>query len=698
MVCFSSAWRRFRLICNPVHLRVGPPINTPRNTNASRPASRPQGGAPPLIPITGTILVGRGQGLVNVVLDHPTIDLRHAKLSLRGGQLIVTDLRSTYGTFVDGGRVRRESAVSRGSRVTIGPFIYVFDGNALLLQAASESSQLSLCCQKVSRVVTDRVTGAPLTLLHDITVAIRPRELVCLIGPSGSGKSTLLSVLSGRVRPDAGHVVVGGRNLHLEFDSIKHDIAVVPQKDALHSSLTVRQSLWFAAGLRLPTDTADREVDGAVDNLLGEVGLVERQAVRVRDLSGGQLKRISLANEIAHKPSLVFLDEVTSGLDELADADMMELFRDLADKGRSVVCITHNTLNIERNAHLVVVLTTGGRLACIGTPAEVCKYFQVTRLGDAYTAMALHKPLEWEQRFRQHPMYKQYVIDRIPASMQQAVSAMPTGAFRQVSMRRPISFARQFRLLATRVAALQIMDVKSLALSIGQAVFIGTMLAALFGDLAESEDVITDLMKRQNAAFLLLVSVFWLGCNNSAPEIVKERILFERERAVSVDPMVYYMAKLTVLALTALVQAFLVFGIVNFLCGLPAAEGAAGFVSHAATVSAVAVLGTLTGLAISALSRSEEVAVRTVPVVLIPQIVLANVIAPLTGWLDWTARALVSTFWSFRAFTSGVEDYCRPGDDPPLWLPAMSMLGVHAAVLVVLALIGLRPPSGSDGR
>jgi len=628
--------------------------------------------------------------MVDILLDHPTVDLRHAKLLLRSGQVVLADLRSTYGTFVDGKRVRREHALSRGSRLNIGPFIFVFDGASLVPAAVSGSSQLSLCCQKLSRVVTDRVTGAPLTLLHDITLAIRPRELVCLIGPSGSGKSTLLSVLSGRVRPDAGQVVVGGRNLHAEFDAIKHDLAVVPQRDALHSALTVRQSLWFAAALRLPSDTSSSEIDHAVNSLIGEVGLVERQAVRVRDLSGGQLKRISLANEIAHKPSLVFLDEVTSGLDELADEDMMKLFRDLADKGRSVVCITHNTLNIERNAHLVVVLTTGGRLACIGTPAEVCKYFQVERLGDAYSAMSRQTPVTWEQRFRQHPMFKQYVQDRIPAEIQQAIVTKPNGGFISVSMRRPISFLRQFHILASRVGVLQVMDFKSLLLSIGQAVFIGTMLAALFGDLNELEDPMTDLMKRQNTAFLLLVSVFWLGCNNSAPEIVKERILFERERAVSVDPFVYYMAKLAVLGLAALVQAFLVFGIVNVFCSLPALDGTAGLITHISTITAVALLGTLTGLAISSLSRSEEMAVRSVPVLLIPQIVLANVIAPLEGWLDWVGRGLVSTFWSFRAFTSGVEEYCRPGDEPTTWLPAMTMLGVHAAMLLTLGLFGLR--------
>jgi ABC-type multidrug transport system ATPase subunit len=587
--------------------------------------------------------------------------------------------------------------LSAGCRLSIGPYQFTFDG--LHLDAVDTvSATLALGCLDVSRYAIHRVTGERLTLLHQLSLAVTPRELVCLIGPSGCGKSTLLSTLAGRVLPDRGRVLYGGVNLHAAFDAVKHDIAVVPQREALHGGLTVRQSLWYAAGLRLPADTSADELNHRVEGLLDEVGLTGRSAVRVRNLSGGQRKRLCLAIEICHTPRMIFIDEVTSGLDELADADMMRLFRGLAERGRSLVCITHNTLNIERYAHLVVMLTAGGRLACVGTPAEVCNYFGVDRLGDAYKKMSERQPPEWEQRFRQHSLFRQYVQERMPAAAQHASTTVPGDAFRSVSARRPISFARQFRLLAGRVATLQIMDLKSLMLSVGQAIFIGVMLAAVFGDLAEADDAMTAVMKCQNTAFLLLVAVFWLGCNNSAPEIVKERILFERERAVSVDAGTYYLAKLAILGCTALLQAMIVFGIVDFVCGLPALPGGEGLVRHTITIAAVAMLGTLTGLAISAISRTEELAVRTVPVVLIPQIVLANVIAPLEGWLDWLARAVVSTFWSFRAFTSGVEDYCRPGDEPVAWLPAMGMLGVHAAVVVIIALIGLRPPKGSDGR
>ncbi len=651
---------------------------------------------PQAVAVDGVVLIGRDRRLVDLFLDHPTVCQRHAKVHRRGDSVVVADLRSSYGTFVDGHRVRRETLLSRGSRLAIGPFQFLFDGKALVPSAAG-STELSICCVGVKRVVTDRVTSRPLTLLHDITLAIRPKELVCLIGPSGSGKSTLLSVLSGRVSPDGGRVVYGGRDLHAEFESLKHDLAVVPQREALHNALTVQQSLWYAAGLRLPSDTANHELTNIVNSLLKEVGLESRRAVRVRDLSGGQLKRISLANEIAHRPNLVFLDEVTSGLDELGDEDMMKLFRSLADNGRSVVCITHNTLNIERNAHVVVVLTAGGRLACLGAPAEVCRYFDVARLGDVYAALSKRQPADWESRFKGHPLRKQYIDSRMPEAVLRETQRMPGGGFKSVSSRRPIHFTRQFRFLSGRIAALQILDLKSLAVAIGQAVFVGLMLCALFGDLRRADDAATELMNCRNAAFLLLVSAFWLGCNNAAPEVVKERLLFERERAVSVSAGTYYLAKLIVLGGMAITQAVIVFAMMAAFCHFPHDSGFPGFATQAGTAAFVGLLGTFMGLAISSQSRTEELAVRTVPIVLIPQIVLADVIATLDGWLLWIGRLLVSTFWSFRAFTSNVADFYKPGDDPAAFAPAAAMLLLHCVLLVLIALHGLHRHGGAGG-
>src|SRR5205814_8117974 len=110
----------------------------------------------------------------------------------------------------------------------------------------------------------------------------------------------------------------------------------------------------------------------------------QRPGTQIRYLSGGQVKRASLANEIMCKPSLLFLDEVTSGLDEQTDREVMNLFRSLADAGKTVVCITHSLANVERTCHLVVILTAGGKLAFVRKPAEALAYFNIERLGHVY--------------------------------------------------------------------------------------------------------------------------------------------------------------------------------------------------------------------------------------------------------------------------------------------------------------------------
>ena len=147
------------------------------------------------------------------------------------------------------------------------------------------------------------------------------------------------------------------------------------------------------------------------------VGLTARRDTLIRHLSGGQMKRASLANELVARPSLLFLDEVTSGLDEQTDREVMELFRQVADGGKTVVCITHNLANVEATCHLVIILTEGGRLAFIGSPDEAKAYFQINRLGDVYTKLAQATPEVWHKRFRSSQYHARYVADRMPTKL-----------------------------------------------------------------------------------------------------------------------------------------------------------------------------------------------------------------------------------------------------------------------------------------
>jgi ABC-type multidrug transport system ATPase subunit len=375
-------------------------------------------------PLAGKMLIGRDPAAAQIHLEHPQISRVHAHITLENSHAVVVDLSSANGTYVNGARIRKPTVLRPGDQLDVGPYALAFDGKALLPRTRSDN--VELVAREVRRVVTNRETGKPLTLLDDVTLVIRPREFVCLLGPSGSGKSTLLSALSGRTTPDKGRGEVNGTDLHAHFDVLKQDIAVVPQKDILHDSLSVGDALWYTARLRLPPDLNRAEVRKCIDDTLETVSLSQRRGTLIRHLSGGQVKRASLANEIMCKPSLLFLDEVTSGLDEQTDRDMMDLFRSVADTGKTVVCITHSLANVERTCHLVVILTPGGRLAFVGKPAEALEYFNIRRLGDVYERMAEQPAEHWQQAFKACPLYQRYVGSRLPR--QEQAPPPPDGA------------------------------------------------------------------------------------------------------------------------------------------------------------------------------------------------------------------------------------------------------------------------------
>jgi hypothetical protein len=383
----------------------------------------------------------------------------------------------------------------------------------------------------------------------------------------------------------------------------------------------------------------------------------------------------------------VLLDEVTSGLDEQGDLEIMMLARRLADRGRTLVCITHNTLNIERTAQRVVTLASGGRIACVGTPEETRRYFGVSRLGDVYAALSSRPAHEWQTAFRRDDLWRRHVGDWLPAG---DVAKSDRQRAARPRARRPHNFLHQWCFLTGRLMRIQAMDPRPATMAIVQAVFISLLLAAFFGDLTQEDDDALLLVSRRQAAFLLVVSIFWLGCNNAAPEIAKERTLFDRERAVSLSVASYYCSKLFVLGAIAIVQALVAFTLLSCLSGLPGSRGAQGAIGRTTAVAVTAILGTMAGLALSAMAKSEQVAIRAVPMLMIPQIVLANVLTPLRGWMESIAPLVTTTYWTFRWFTTGSPEY---GSDEPaaaIWNLTLPALAAHAAVYTVAAVLRLR--------
>lgn len=323
-------------------------------------SSEDTGEADRLRPVTlaGQMLIGRDSQQVQIVLLHPRVSRVHARIVLQQGTALLTDLGSANGTFLNGVRVLRPALVRPNDRIDIGPYALVFDGQKLV--PYSRIDNVELVGRDVTCIVKDTATGQPLTLLDNVSLVVRPKEFVCVLGPSGCGKSTLLSALSARATINHGSVTINGQDFRANFDALKQDVAVVPQQVALHEALPLQTGLLYTAKLRMPLDATDRERKATVTEMLSTVGLAERRNIRIRDLSGGQLKRASLANEILNKPNLVFLDEVTSGLDEQTDREMMQLFRRIADTGKTILCVTHTSANVEENCDLVVFLPAAG--------------------------------------------------------------------------------------------------------------------------------------------------------------------------------------------------------------------------------------------------------------------------------------------------------------------------------------------------
>ena len=159
-----------------------------------------------------------------------------------------------------------------------------------------------------------------------------------------------------------GTVLYDNRDLYANYNELRYRIGLVPQESVLHTQLTARRALQYSAELRFPADTKADERDGRVDEVMDELGLTRHAQTRADRLSGGQLKRVNVAQELLTKPSLLFLDEPTSGLDPGLDKSVMEQMRDLAHDGRTVIVVTHSVDNLDTCDRLLV-LVPGGRIA-----------------------------------------------------------------------------------------------------------------------------------------------------------------------------------------------------------------------------------------------------------------------------------------------------------------------------------------------
>jgi ABC-type multidrug transport system ATPase subunit len=407
-------------------LRAAPPGDATLQlslTQVRAPAARQRSfDVPALLGDRPRLVVGRAADC-DVSLRHPCVSRYHALVEQRPDGLYVRDLSSVNGVWVAGRRITEPARLREGDRVGVGPFLLTLTRN--VLHSLDNSKSLRLEASRLEKVVP-LPGGGRRKLLDDINLVVHPGEFVTLLGPSGSGKSTLMDCLNGRRRATGGTVLANGEDFYHHFDSFRQSLGYVPQKDIVHAGLSVCRALLYTARLRLPLDTDRHELHARVESVLEEMELLPHRDTLIGELSGGQIKRVSLGAELIGQPAMLYIDEATSGLDAGTEARMMRLFRGLADQGRSLLCITHNVENVDQ-CHLVLVLARG-KLVYYGPPAEAPRYFRVARVCDIYDRLAQRDLAGWEKDFRASSLYREFILDRMAGPSRSAEPPPPPPA------------------------------------------------------------------------------------------------------------------------------------------------------------------------------------------------------------------------------------------------------------------------------
>jgi ABC-type multidrug transport system ATPase subunit/pSer/pThr/pTyr-binding forkhead associated (FHA) protein len=590
-----------------------------------------------VIPLGREVLtIGRAP-TCSLRLEHPVISRHHAEIQPVDGRFVVRDPASTNGTFLNGKALKEPRTLVQGDTLRIGPYRLIFDGASLISKRPEAGTRIEV--RSLGKQVKDRQTSQPLWLLRDISLTILPREFVGLLGASGCGKSTFMDAVNGRRPAMTGAVLYNGENLYNHFDAFKRSIGYVPQELIFHQQLPLVDALRYASQLRLPDDVTPDEIETNIDRVLGIVGLSQQRSTLITHLSGGQKKRVSIAMELLSRPTLLFLDEATSGLDLGTEAQMMKLFRELADSGVTTLCITHYVDSLEMCD--MVAYFVRGRLVYYGPPAELKSYFGISAIREVYLKETERTVDEWEATFRASPTYIRYIAERAePAEKFEATIIRPGQAIETVRQSSP---KKQLAILTRRYLQVMLTDWRNVLIMLSLAPVIG-LLVSIVLSAGENESPIALASRQGQLCFTLTLTMFFLGIFGGIREIVKELPIYRHERFINLEILPYLGSKVLPLALIGALQTIELLLVAHLGIDFRV-DGPADMVGQFVLLFCTTVAAMLLGLAISAAVDSADKAIMLMIFVIIPQLLFGNAFIELNGVGKLLAQLFILAYW-----------------------------------------------------
>nr|WP_202502410.1 FHA domain-containing protein [Streptomyces sp. SID5785] len=658
------------------------------------------GGAPPVYgdrsPTTfHQLALGRvmriGRALENeLVVSDLQVSRHHAEFhATPDGRMEIRDLGSHNGTYVNG------QPITKGGSQLLGPNDIVGVGHSTFrivggqLEEFVDTGDVSFS----ARHLTVTVDGGK-QILKDVSFGVPEKSLIAVIGPSGSGKSTLLKALTGYRPANQGDVLYDNRNLYKQFAELRQRIGLVPQDDILHKELTVKKALKYAAKLRFPADTSEQEREQRIDEVLRELKLDIHKEKKVTSLSGGQRKRVSVALELLTKPSLIFLDEPTSGLDPGMDRDVMQLLRGLSDDGRTVLVVTHSVAELALCDKLLV-MAPGGSVAYFGPPEEALNFFGYDTWADVFSAFENYRDYDWAGRWKGSQHYQMYAAD-IDAVAPQSVQMPPPAA---VKPPKPQPWGAQLITLIRRYVSVIASDKGFMGLMVILPAVLGVVSVVIPADFGLAPPKPPSKFNGDAGTIMLIIAVgmCFSAAANSVRELIKERVIYERERATGLSRSAYLMSKVIVLGVITAIQGVIICAIGFIPRDLPT-EGLLmpPAVELCISIIALGFTSMMFGLVISSLVKTSEKTMPLLVMFAIVQVVFTGVLFQIYGSIGLEQFAwLMPSRWAIGASGATLDlahlmppwDPKNPTDLDPLWEHSVGQWGIDIAVLLALGIV-----------
>ncbi|MBR5634361.1 MAG: ATP-binding cassette domain-containing protein [Prevotella sp.] len=505
--------------------------------------------------------------------------------------------------------------------------------------------------------------------MHNLSFTLHSGEFLAIMGGSGTGKSTLLSILNGTQTPQEGRITINGHDI--SEPQARNLIGFVPQDDLLIEELTVYQNLFYTAKLCFE-GMSEEEIDKRVLKTLKDLELDGAKDLKVgsainKYISGGQRKRLNIALELIREPAVLFLDEPTSGLSSADTEKVVNLLKEQTLKGKLIVVNIHQpSSDVYKLFDRLWLLDKGGYPVFDGNPIDAITYFKTAaNYADAETSAcptcgnvnpeivlniidekALNNSGEVSDERKMTPQeWHELYLKNAPTLSEPEVSEIP------LSDQKKPGLWRQFLIFLQRNFTTKLANRQYLAIALLQAPLLAVVCAYLTRYAPPEGYSVMNNKNLVSYFFMSVIVATFIGMSGSAEEIIKDRALLKRERFLQLSYGSYIWSKIVFVASVSLVQTFLFILVGNSIMGLHGQFGTWWFI-----LFMTALLSNLTGLLLSQILSSVVAIYISIPILLIPQILLCGLVV---SFSDLTPKSttgnvpligdLIPSRWSYEA-------------------------------------------------